>query len=115
MGSKTTTSQIGLHPDQAERLRRHPGDGAAIIKTAIIRYKRGEILLQNARKKEKAHFVYIHIRKRPPFSDSEIRRILDAHFAAPMFAKEIAAADREIAEMLRQYSGVEFIEEKPQE
>jgi len=106
---------IGLYKDQVKRIRRKKGDGSAIIRSAIIRFEAGEIHIQKTANRKKAQIVYISMRNRPTYTDAEIRGILDAHFRAKMFRKEIKAADAAIAEMLRQYSGVEYIAERPQE
>lgn len=112
-------SLIGLRQDQMKNLsalsKKVPA--SKIIYSAVERYKKGEILIQKQEKQkhQKSVLVSFPIRKRPPYSDSVIRSILDAHFAKPIdMSKEIANLDREINSMIGILSQTEYIKENEQ-
>ena len=113
---------IRLFPDQVERLKKS-GNGAAVLRYAYDRYKRGDfgrIVVQKADKKAKAQTVPLAsypVRCRLPVKDAVLREILRRHWLTPdtvrnaQMAAEIATLDAEISELFRAYTGVDYIAE----
>lgn len=103
-------ASVRLRPDQIERLRAS-GNAAAVIRHAIMRYKRGDFKhLRVSRKRGNAPLASISLWTDPGIKAEKLRAILDAHFSTPdavLQAKcktEIAKLDAEIAEMMKVYS-----------
>lgn len=101
---------VRLRPDQIERLRAS-GNAAAVIRHAIMRYKRGDFKhLRVSSKRGGVPLATISLWHDPGIKAEKLRAILDAHFSTPdavLQAKcktEIAKLDAEIAEMMKVYS-----------
>lgn len=96
-------SSVRLYARQIARF--SPGNGAKIIACAVRRYQSGEFVIQNNNVGKNSSDVLriFPIRKKPPFPDETLRRILDAHFNTPRpeLDREIKKLDAIIAEMLR--------------
>lgn len=88
-------SSVRLHSDQVARLKKIPA-GPRVIHYAVKRWKRGDFVIESAkiRRDGKNQLQLYPIWEKPSgVNDSQIRDILDAHFATP---------DRRIeAEMMR--------------
>ncbi|MBS1369760.1 MAG: hypothetical protein HPZ91_07355 [Lentisphaeria bacterium] len=97
-------SSVRLYARQIQRFA--PGTGALVIACAVRRYQAGEIVIQPGRHADEPGNVLqlFPIRRKPPFADSLLRDILDAHFDTPRakLELEIQQLDRIIAEMFRQ-------------
>lgn len=117
---------IRLFPDQVERLKKS-GNGAAVLRYAFDRYKRGDfgrIVVQKADKKQKPPTVPLAcypVRRRLPVKDAVLREILRRHWQIPdtarnaQMAAEMASLDAEISELFRVYTGMEYITENLQD
>jgi hypothetical protein len=95
-------SSIRLRPDQIARLPK--GQGARVIRLALARYRKGEIVIQKLgnRKNEKEVLQVFALRQRLEIGDARlVREILDAHFRTPVdHSGELARWDAICAEML---------------
>lgn len=99
---------IRLRADQVARLKRSRAPGVYVIETAIRRYDRGEIkVIENGKKQQKAENILqvYPVAKKLKYSGAELRSILDAHFSAPMFSNELAAAEKRVDALLESYCG----------
>lgn len=100
---------VRLRPDQIERLRAS-GNAAAVIRHAVMRYKRGDF--KNVRNKVifGGRMKTLSLWTDPGIKAEKLRAILDAHFSTPdavhqaKCKTEIAKLDAEIAEMMKVYS-----------
>ena len=99
---------VRLRPDQIARLK-ETGYGARIIRHAVMRWKRGDFVIQNTETRKKGSEVLrvFPIREKPRnVADWQIRACLDAHWSKPdeilrkRIAAEIEELDKGIAEML---------------
>lgn len=84
MKAQRVTS-IRLRPDQIARLPK--GQGAKVIRLALARYRKGEIVIQNKgnRKNEKEVLQVFALRQRLEIGDArKVRQILDAHLEHPV-------------------------------
>lgn len=95
-------SSMRLRPDQVEALKRfeRPAD---VIHCAVRRWRAKQIVIGNEPKEKKSgKLLLFPIWKKPDgLNDAQIRAIIDAHLAAPIdYSKEIAARDRQIAEII---------------
>ena len=83
--------------EQWERLRAGRAPVSLVIRSAVVRWRRGDFVLQNSEKKEKQRFVTRNIVLRESFPDvrdgEHMRRILEAHLNTP---------NREIENSLKQ-------------
>jgi len=104
-------SSIRLRKDQIDRLRAS-GMGAAIIRHAVKRWKRGDFVIGNAeteRKDKNLLQIFPIWRKPRGVVDWQIREILDKHFAVKdavlqaRITKELEAAERDVEELFAQY------------
>lgn len=97
-------SSVRLYARQIARF--SPGNGAQVIACAIRRYQAGETVIHPGRHANDPGNVLqlFSIRRKPPFTDSLLRDILDAHFDTPRpeLDREIRKMDQIIAEMFRQ-------------
>ena len=108
---------IRLTTEQITRLRKSPSLGASIIKFACKRYRTGEIVIQNRTEGKicESALQVFPLREKPEYPDSQIRMILDAHFANPRdYSKQLAALDEQIKEMMKEYAKVPLIVENNQ-
>lgn len=106
---------VRLFADQAARLR-DSGMGAEIIRQAVARYRRGELVVSMRHSRRKAEkLLQFNIGKVPEgITSKRLRAILDAHFATPLpnaaeNEREIARLDREISAMMNELENVEFV------
>ena len=92
---------VRLYLDQIERLR-DSGCGAEIIRQAVARYRRGELVVKMREKMPKGAILpRFPLGKAPEGIDcATLRAILDAHFATPL--PDAAENDREIARLDRE-------------
>jgi len=104
-------TSVRLRPDQIARLRAS-GMGAAIIRHAIMRYRRGDFVIKTApppRDKQIILRVYPLQKKPKGVEDWQLREILDKHFAIKdavlqaRIDKELKAAEREAENLLALY------------
>ena len=104
-------SSVRLRQDQIDRLRAS-GMGAAIIRHAIMRYRRGDFVIKTApppRDKQIILRVYPLQKKPKGLQDWQLREILDKHFAIKdavlqaRIDKELKAAEREAENLLALY------------
>ena len=104
-------SSIRLRKDQIDRLRAS-GMGAAIIRHAVKRWKRGDFVIGNAeteRKDKNLLQIFPIWRKPKGVVDWQIREILDKHFAVKdavlqaRINRELEAAERDVEELFAQY------------
>lgn len=104
-------TSVRLRPDQIARLRAS-GMGAAIIRHAIMRYRRGDFVIKTApppRDKQIVLRVYQLQKKPKGVEDWQLREILDKHFAIKdavlqaRIDKELKAAEREAENLLALY------------
>lgn len=114
---------VRIFQDQAERLKKS-GQGAAIIRYAYARYKRGDfgrICGTKNKKKKKSGNVPLAsyaVRQRLPVRDAVLREILSRHFSIPDTIRqreiqaEIKRLDADIEEMFAVYGAVKYFEEK---
>ena len=120
-------SSIRLRKDQIDRLRAS-GMGAAIIRHAVKRWKRGDFVIGNAeteRKDKNLLQIFPIWRKPKGVVDWQIREILDKHFAVKdavlqaRINKELKAAERDVEEQFALYRSKTqagfIIEEEEQE
>lgn len=101
-------TSLRLRPDQVAKLRAL-GNGAAVIRHAVMRYRRGDFAIHSAPpKRERANVLRTYpIRRKPDgLADWQIREILDRHFAVKdrenqaRLAREIEEIELEIAEII---------------
>lgn len=88
-------SSVRLRQDQIDRLRAS-GMGAAIIRHAVMRYRRGDFVIgaqEKPRDKQNILRVFAIWKKPKGIEDWQLREILDCHF-------EMEAVEREINETL---------------
>ena len=99
---------VRLRPDQIARLK-ETGYGAAIIRHAVMRWKRGDFVIQKSETRKKGSEVLrvFPIREKPRnVEDWQIRACLDAHWSKrdeilqKRIAAEIAELDKGINEMM---------------
>lgn len=97
---------VRLRPDQIERLRAS-GNAAAVIRHAVMRYKRGDFKpLRVSRKRGGVPLATLSLWHDPGVKPDQLRAILDAHFKTPdavlrkQCAEEIAELDKQIADMM---------------
>lgn len=97
---------VRLRPDQIERLRAS-GNAAAVIRHAVMRYKRGDFKpLRVSRKRGGVPLATLSLWHDPGVKPDQLRAILDAHFKTPdavLRAKceaEIAVLNEQIDQML---------------
>ena len=96
-------SSVRLRTDQIERLRKS-GNAAAVIRYAVMCYKRGDFPGLRASRKKTGKLAVLSIWKEiPGISGAKLRAIIDAHFSKPD-AVRLAEIDREIAEMMKVYA-----------
>ena len=104
-------SSVRLRKDQITRLRAS-GMGAAIIRHAVMRYRRGDFVIGNAPPKtENKNLLQIFpIWKKPRgLHDWQIRAILDAHFAKKdevllaRINRDLEAAEQEVENLFALY------------
>lgn len=104
-------TSVRLRPDQIARLRAS-GMGAAIIRHAIMRYRRGDFVIKTApppHDKQIILCVYPLQKKPKGVEDWQLREILDKHFAIKdavlqaRIDKELKAAEREAENLLALY------------
>ena len=104
-------TSVRLRPDQIARLRAS-GMGAAIIRHAIMRYRRGDFVIKTApppRDKQIILRVYPLQKKPKGLQDWQLREILDSHWAIKdavlqaRIDKELKAAEREAENLLALY------------
>ena len=97
---------IRLRQDQIDRLRQSKAPASSVLRTAVDRFRRGDIVIQNKGSTEPDTpvlplRVYAFRTKPKGYSDAELRDILDAHLNNPMdFSDEIARLDKEIEFMI---------------
>lgn len=103
-------SSVRLRTDQIERLRKS-GNAAAVIRYAVMRYKRGDFPGLRASRKKTGKLAVLSIWKEiPGISGAKLRAIIDAHFSKPdavrlaEIDREIAELDEQIAEMMKVYA-----------
>lgn len=93
-----------LYQDQVERLRKS-GNGMAVIRFAVKRYRRGDFVIQKRETHQNTPNVLQLYAMRTKFegiSDEELRQIIDAHLSNPVDrSKEIARLDKLIAGMFK--------------
>ena len=101
-------TSVRLRPDQIARLRAS-GMGAAVIRHALMRWRRGDFVIKTApppRDKQIVLRVYPLQKKPKDVQDWQLREILDSHFAIKdavlqaRLRRERAAAEREVEEQL---------------
>ena len=101
-------SSVRLRQDQIDRLRAS-GMGAAIIRHAVMRYRRGDFVIgaqEKPRDKQNILRVFAIWKKPKGIEDWQLREILDCHFAKKdailqaRLRKEMEAVEREINETL---------------
>ncbi len=95
-------ASVRLYPDQIERLR-SKANSAAVIRSAVQRWRKGKIVIGAAARREKGQNilqVFPIWKKVNGVSDELLRQILDAHFVTPNkeLEAEIAWWDKIIAE-----------------
>ncbi|MBN2643014.1 MAG: hypothetical protein JXR78_15285 [Victivallales bacterium] len=99
---------IRLRADQIARLKRSRAPSVYVIEAAIRRFERGEIKViekgENQQKRQNVLRVF-PVAKKFKYSGAELRSILDAHFSAPMFVNELAAAEKRVNTLLESYCG----------
>lgn len=104
-------SSVRLRPDQITRLRAS-GMGAAIIRHAVMRWRRGDFAIENAPPPRDTSIIlriYPIWRKPKGVQDWQLRQILDKHFAIKdavlqaRINRELEAAEREAEEQLALY------------
>ena len=73
--------------EQWERLKSGRAPVSLVIHSAVVRWRRGDFVLQNIKKEEKHRFVTQNIVLRESFPDvrdgEHMRRILEAHLNTP--------------------------------
>ena len=106
---------VRLYPDQIDRLRA-AGCGAEIIRQAVARYRRGELVVKMRDSVPRGAILpRFPLGKIPEGIDcATLREILDAHFATPLpdaaeNDREIARLDREINLYMRELDKQEYI------
>ena len=97
-----TMTSIRLRPDQIARLPK--GQGAKVIRLALARWRKGEIVIQNkgTRRNEKEVLQVFALRQRLEVGNARlVRAVLDAHFRTPVdHSAELARWDAICSEML---------------
>lgn len=106
---------VRLFADQAARLR-DSGMGAEIIRQAVARHRRGELVVSMRHSRQKAaKLLQFNIGKAPEgITSKRLRAILDAHFSTPLpnaaeNDREIARLDREINLYIKELQKQEYI------
>ena len=101
-------TSVRLRPDQIANLRAS-GNGAAVIRHAVMRYRRGDFVIHDApTKRNDANVLRTYGLRRKPdgLADWQIREILDKHFAMKdrenqaRLARAIAETEMEIEEIV---------------
>lgn len=97
-------ASVRLRPDQITRLR-ETGNAAAVIRHAVMRYRRGDFPVLRA-KKERGKLAVLSLWKEiPGISGAKLRAILDAHFSKPDAVHQ-AKCKAEIEELNEQIAGM---------
>lgn len=95
-------TSIRLRPDQIARLPK--GQGAKVIRLALARYRKGEIVIPKTKgtENDKEVLQVFALRQRLEVGDArKVRAILDAHFGHPVdHSAELARWDAICREML---------------
>jgi len=106
--------------EQWERLRSGRAPVSLVIRSAVVRWRRGDFVLQNSEKKEKHRFVTQNIVLRESFPDvrdgEHMRRILEAHLNTPNreIESKLKRATAQENEIRRAYDVPFIMEEEKQ-